>query len=228
MSKGGKKKSAKNLAEKRRRHAREARRKAEKVEAAAQAAAKAAQWGAVTAELFDRVESGAFVLSVWVGGLGGLSAVAAIYPSPEGLRWLDLAMTESEVLASDDAGIARFRDYLRRLDEYQSPAEREAANLPAGVLEVDENTAAVAALSLSPENRAWLDQVRAELEDACVWTLDGKAERIDADYDAWFRRRVQAALESANAGNLIPAEEVEAEAAAWRAATRRKLEGSKE
>lgn len=173
-------------------------------------------------------KSGAYVLSVWVGGLGGLSAVAAIYPSPEGLRWLDLAMTESELLASDDAGIARFRDYLRRLDEHQSPAEREAANLPAGVLEVDENTAAVAALSLSPENRAWLDQVRAELEDACVWTLDGKAERIDDDYDAWFRRRVQAALESANAGNLIPAEEVEAKAAAWRTATRRKLEGSKE
>lgn len=190
---GRQKKSAKNLAEKRRRHAREARRKAERWKRP-RVAAKAAQWGAVTAELFDRVESGAFVLSVWVGGLGGLSAVAAIYPSPEGLRWLDLAMTESEVLASDDAGIARFRDYLRRLDEYQSPAEREAANLPAGVLEVDENTAAVAALSLSPENRAWLDQVRAELEDACVWTLDGKAERIDADYDAWFRRRVQAAL----------------------------------
>lgn len=44
-----------------------------------------------------------------------------------------------------------------------------------------------------------------------------------AEHDAWFRRQVQIGLDSANAGNLIPAEEVEAEAAAWRAATRRKI-----
>jgi predicted transcriptional regulator len=47
-----------------------------------------------------------------------------------------------------------------------------------------------------------------------------------ADYDAWFRREVQIGLDSANAGNLIPAEEVEAEAAAWRAETRRRMAGS--
>ena len=45
-----------------------------------------------------------------------------------------------------------------------------------------------------------------------------------AEHDAWFRRQVQIGLDSANAGNLIPAEEVEAEAAAWRAARRRRLE----
>jgi len=44
-----------------------------------------------------------------------------------------------------------------------------------------------------------------------------------ADYDAWFRRQVQIGLDSANAGHLIPAEEVEAKAAAWRAETRRKM-----
>ncbi len=43
------------------------------------------------------------------------------------------------------------------------------------------------------------------------------------DYDAWFRRQVQIGLDSAHAGKLIPAEEVEAEAAARRAETRRKL-----
>jgi predicted transcriptional regulator len=44
-----------------------------------------------------------------------------------------------------------------------------------------------------------------------------------AAYDAWFRRQAQIGLDSANAGNLIPAAEVEAEAAAWRAETRRKM-----
>lgn len=44
-----------------------------------------------------------------------------------------------------------------------------------------------------------------------------------AAYDAWFRRQVQAGLDSLNAGKGIPAEEVEAEFAARRAETRRKL-----
>ena len=49
-----------------------------------------------------------------------------------------------------------------------------------------------------------------------------------AEHDAWFRRQVQIALDSANAGNLIPAAEVEAKFAAKRAATRRRLEASAE
>lgn len=44
-----------------------------------------------------------------------------------------------------------------------------------------------------------------------------------AEHDAWFRRQVQAGIDAANAGDVISAEEVEAEAAAWRAETRRKL-----
>lgn len=44
-----------------------------------------------------------------------------------------------------------------------------------------------------------------------------------ADYDAWFRQQVQIGIDQANAGELLSAEEVEAEAAAWRAETRRKL-----
>lgn len=47
-----------------------------------------------------------------------------------------------------------------------------------------------------------------------------------AEHDAWFRRQVQAGLDAANAGDLISAEEVEAEAAAWRAETRRKMAGT--
>ncbi|PWR20606.1 CopG family ribbon-helix-helix protein [Zavarzinia compransoris] len=49
-------------------------------------------------------------------------------------------------------------------------------------------------------------------------------QRDAAEHDAWFRRQVQIGLDSANAGNLIPAADVEARFAAKRAATRRRLE----
>lgn len=52
-----------------------------------------------------------------------------------------------------------------------------------------------------------------------------KRQMDQAEYDAWFRRQVQAGLDSANAGNLVPAEDVEAEFAARRAETARKLGG---
>lgn len=44
-------------------------------------------------------------------------------------------------------------------------------------------------------------------------------QRKAAEHDAWFRRQVQAGLDSANAGKLIPAAEVEARFAEKRAAT---------
>lgn len=47
-----------------------------------------------------------------------------------------------------------------------------------------------------------------------------------AEHDAWFRREVQAGIDAANAGDVIPAAEVEAQFAAKRAATRRRLEAS--
>ncbi len=46
-----------------------------------------------------------------------------------------------------------------------------------------------------------------------------------ADYDMWFRQQVQAGFASANAGNLIPDDNVDAEFAALREETRRKLSG---
>jgi predicted transcriptional regulator len=45
-----------------------------------------------------------------------------------------------------------------------------------------------------------------------------------AEHEAWFRRQVRAGADSANAGRLVPAAEVEAKFAARRAATRRRLE----
>ena len=44
-----------------------------------------------------------------------------------------------------------------------------------------------------------------------------------AEHDAWFRRQVQIGINSANAGNLVPAAEVEAKFAARRASTRRRV-----
>jgi predicted transcriptional regulator len=44
------------------------------------------------------------------------------------------------------------------------------------------------------------------------------------EHDAWFRREVQLGLDSANAGKLVPATEVEAKFAAKRAATRSRQE----
>jgi predicted transcriptional regulator len=54
-----------------------------------------------------------------------------------------------------------------------------------------------------------------------------KQQQEVAEYDAWLRAKVQRAQASANAGNLVPAAEVEAKFAARRAATRRRLEASK-
>lgn len=51
-------------------------------------------------------------------------------------------------------------------------------------------------------------------------------QREAAEHDAWFRRQVQIGLDSANAGRLTPAAEVEAKFAARRAATRQRLTDS--
>lgn len=48
-----------------------------------------------------------------------------------------------------------------------------------------------------------------------------------SDHDAWFRQQVQAGLDSANAGKLIPAADAEAKFAARRAAAIRKIETAK-
>ena len=46
------------------------------------------------------------------------------------------------------------------------------------------------------------------------------------EHDAWFRSQVQIGLDSANAGRLVPAAEVEAQFAARRAATRQRLKNA--
>ena len=53
-----------------------------------------------------------------------------------------------------------------------------------------------------------------------------RQQREATEYDAWLRREVQTGLDAANAGDLVSAEEVEAEAVAWRAKIRRQMAGT--
>jgi len=53
-----------------------------------------------------------------------------------------------------------------------------------------------------------------------------KQQQEATEHDAWFRREVQIGLDAANAGDVVSAEEVEAQAVAWRAETRRKMVGA--
>lgn len=50
-----------------------------------------------------------------------------------------------------------------------------------------------------------------------------KMQQEATDHDLWFRRQVQAGLDSANSGNLVSAEDVETEFAKRREQTRQKL-----
>jgi len=54
-------------------------------------------------------------------------------------------------------------------------------------------------------------------------TVSKDHDTAAAEHDAWFRRRVQAGLDDATAGRLVPGEEVEAEFAARRKASRRRI-----
>lgn len=49
-------------------------------------------------------------------------------------------------------------------------------------------------------------------------------KRAAAEHDAWFRNQVHEGLASANAGNLIPSDEVEAHFTARRAASKKNRE----
>jgi predicted transcriptional regulator len=50
-----------------------------------------------------------------------------------------------------------------------------------------------------------------------------ETQRTDSEYDRWFRSQVQVGIDEADAGDMIPGEEVEAEFAALCADSLRKL-----
>jgi predicted transcriptional regulator len=66
-------------------------------------------------------------------------------------------------------------------------------------------------------NRTDADLLREFMQDYI------ELKRTDAEYDQWFRRQVQIGIDAADAGDLIPSEEVEAEFATLRTASTRKL-----
>lgn len=51
-------------------------------------------------------------------------------------------------------------------------------------------------------------------------------QREAAEHDQWFRSQVQQGLDAAIAGDVLSAEQVEADAAAWRESVRRKMSGA--
>jgi len=83
------------------------------------------------------------------------------------------------------------------------------------------------------------DALKADFSTAAK-TRDRSAAQLLRDYmrefvqqqqessadDAWFRRQVEIGLDSANAGRLISAQEVEARFATRRATTRQRLEAA--
>ena len=66
-------------------------------------------------------------------------------------------------------------------------------------------------------NRTDADLLREFMQDYI------ELKRTDAEYDQWFRRQVQIGIDAADAGELIPSEEVEAEFASLRSVYPRKL-----
>ena len=80
---------------------------------------------------------------------------------------------------------------------------------------VDEALKSAFAAAAKADDRTGAQLIRDFMRDYVAGTSD--------EHDTWFRRRVQIAQASANAGRLIPAADVEAKFRARREATRRRL-----
>lgn len=52
-----------------------------------------------------------------------------------------------------------------------------------------------------------------------------RQQQEDSAHDAFIRREVQIGLDAANAGDVVTAQEIESQAAQWRAQMQRKLSG---
>jgi predicted transcriptional regulator len=85
---------------------------------------------------------------------------------------------------------------------------------------VDEALKSQFARAAKERDRTGAQLLRDFMRDFVQWQQEA------AEYDAWLRREVQVGLDSASAGKLIPAAEVEAGFAARRQATRRRFESA--
>jgi predicted transcriptional regulator len=84
-------------------------------------------------------------------------------------------------------------------------------------LQVDPNLKKAFSLAAEAHNRTDEDLLREFMQDFVL------TQRTDAEYEQWFHRQVQIGIDEANAGDVIPADQIEAEFAALRGAARGKL-----
>ena len=77
-------------------------------------------------------------------------------------------------------------------------------------IQVDPELKTAFARAAQERNRTDGDLLREFMQDYI------ELQRTDAEYEQWFRRQVQIGIDAADAGEVIPAEEVEAEFAALR------------
>jgi predicted transcriptional regulator len=87
-------------------------------------------------------------------------------------------------------------------------------------LQVDPNLKKAFSLAAEAHNRTDEDLLREFMQDYV------QTQRTDGEYEQWFRREVQIGIDAADAGELIPAETIEAEFTALRVAAQRKLSRS--
>lgn len=81
--------------------------------------------------------------------------------------------------------------------------------------DLDEDLKAAFGVAARADNRDEPEVLRALMRDY----IEG--QKAAAEYDGWFRSKVTAAIVSANAGDVVPGEEVEAEFATMREQARR-------
>jgi len=78
-------------------------------------------------------------------------------------------------------------------------------------IRVDAELKSAFAQAAEKRNRTDGDLLREFMQDYIEF------QRTDSEYEQWFRSQVQIGIDAANAGELIPSDEVEAEFAALRA-----------
>lgn len=84
-------------------------------------------------------------------------------------------------------------------------------------VQVDPDLKRAFSLAAEAHNRTDEDLLREFMQDFI------ETQRTDSEYERWFRSQVQVGIDEADAGDVIPCEEVEAEFAALCAASLRKL-----
>jgi predicted transcriptional regulator len=84
-------------------------------------------------------------------------------------------------------------------------------------LQVDPNLKKAFSLAAEAHNRTDEDLLLEFIQDFVL------AQRTDTEYEQWLQRQVQIGVEEADAGDVIPADQVEVEFAALRASAQRKL-----